>query len=367
MQTIKFNKADQPEFFKVLRKRVHQYFQENQISKYGNTQMKIKTIFMICLYFIPMILLFTGVITNAWLAMGMWALMGMGMSGIGLSIMHDANHGAYSKNPKVNKALGWILNVVGGYHHNWKIQHNVKHHSYTNVHEHDDDIGNAIMRLTPDREQKPYYKYQLFYAPLVYTIMTLYWVTAKDFVQLNKYHKENLLVTQGLTYNKALRDIILLKIAYYAITLVLPLLVVPFPWWHTVLGFLLMHGLCGLVLALIFQPAHVIEETDFFKTDENGSLENSWAILQMRTTANFADKSVLFSWFIGGLNYQIEHHLFPNICHVHYKALSKIVKQTAKEFNVPYHEHRTFLDAVRSHFSLLHQLGTGAYDRKVAV
>ena len=109
-----------------------------------------------------------------------------------------------------------------------------------------------------------------------------------------------------------------------------------------------MHFFCGLILAFIFQSAHVLQETDFFKVDENGSVENNWAIHQMKTTANFANNSRFFSWFIGGLNFQIEHHLFPNICHVHYRKISKIVRETAEEFNVPYYQHRTFFGALRS-------------------
>jgi linoleoyl-CoA desaturase len=132
------------------------------------------------------------------------------------------------------------------------------------------------------------------------------------------------------------------------------------------MGFLLMQFISGLILALIFQPAHVIEETAFFTPDENGSVENNWAIHQLKTTANFANKSGWFSWYVGGLNFQIEHHLFPNICHIHYKKISKIVEQTAKDFNIPYYQHRTFYDALKSHFTLLHELGTGAYDRKIA-
>jgi linoleoyl-CoA desaturase len=134
-------------------------------------------------------------------------------------------------------------------------------------------------------------------------------------------------------------------------------------WWQILLGFLLMHFICGVILAFIFQPAHVIEETNFYKTTDEGSVENNWAIHQMHTTANFANNSKIFTWLIGGLNYQIEHHLFPNICHIHYGKISKIVKETAMEFNVPYHHHRTFFTALRSHFSLLHKLGTGSYDK----
>ena len=100
--------------------------------------------------------------------------------------------------------------------------------------------------------------------------------------------------------------------------------------------------------------------------NENGSLENNWAIHQMNTTANFGDRSMILSWYIGGLNYQIEHHLFPNICHVHYRKISKIVKETADEFKVPYLQHKTYFSALRSHLSLLHALGTGKYDRMMA-
>ena len=121
-----------------------------------------------------------------------------------------------------------------------------------------------------------------------------------------------------------------------------------------------------LILALIFQPAHVIEETNFFTPAKTGSMENNWAIHQLLTTANFANGSRLFSWLIGGLNFQIEHHLFPNICHIHYKSISKIVKKTAQDYDIPYYEHKTFYGAIKSHFSLLNQLGTGSYDKKLA-
>ncbi len=357
---------DRPEFIKELRRRVNQYFKDNDLSKHANLNMKIKTAFMLFLYFVPLSLMITGVIGSFWPAMLMWVLMGLGMSGIGLSIMHDANHGAYSKNQNVNRALGYLLNFVGGYHVNWKIQHNVLHHSYTNVEGHDEDIDSGIMRFSPTQEQKPIFKYQAFYAPLFYGIMTIYWFTAKDFLQIIRYRDNGLLASQGLTFKQALSQVTFNKVWYLGITLILPMIMVSIPWWQMLLGFLLMHFMCGLVLALIFQTAHVIEETSFFETGPEGSLENSWAIHQMRTTANFAQRSRIFSWFIGGLNYQIEHHLFPNICHVHYRKISKIVKATAEEFNLPYYQHRTFLGAVKSHFSLLHQLGTGEYDRKLA-
>jgi len=362
---VKFNKEDRPDFYRVLRKRVNAHFTDNNISRHANYQMIFKTGCMLALYFTPLLLMITGQITEMWSMIACWIGMGLGMSGIGLAIMHDANHGAYSINPKINRIIGYILNFTGGYHNNWKIQHNVLHHSYTNIHGHDEDIEKGIIRFSPTQKRRPIYVIQVLYAPLLYGIMTLYWLVGKDFQQVIRYRKKNLLASQGLTFAQAMTHILINKTLYVILTVALPIMVLPFAWWQTMLGFLLMHFICGLILALIFQPAHVIEETDFFMPSETGSVENSWAIHQMRTTSNFANGSTFFSWCIGGLNYQIEHHLFPNICHVHYKALAPIVKQTAKEFGIPYYHHKTFFHAVKSHFSLLHALGTGSYDKRV--
>ena len=363
---VKFNTQDRPEFFKELRGRVNKYFEENKISKHADINMKIKTAFMLMLYFIPLFVLISGVLTTPWAVLSMWVLMGFGMSGIGLSIMHDANHGAYSKNKHVNNALGFLLNFIGGYHQNWKIQHNFLHHSFTNVEGHDEDISNNLMRFSPSRPQRKIYRFQAFYAPFLYSLMTIYWLIGKDYKQILNYEKLQLLKSNGLNLKQALTEISIHKTWYVVLTLVIPIITVKVAWWYIIIGFLIMHFICGLLLALIFQPAHVVEETSFVAPEESSSIENNWAIHQLYTTANFAHGSRMFSWFIGGLNYQIEHHLFPNICHVHYRKISKIVKETAAEFNIPYYQHTTFLDALKSHFSLLHQFGTGEYDRKLA-
>lgn len=363
---VKFNNQDQPDFLKELRTKVNTYFQDNNISRYANFNMKFKTVFMLSLYFVPYILMLTGIVSGTWPVIGMWTLMGLGMSGIGLSIMHDANHKSYSRKEWVNSSLGFLLNFIGGYHVNWKIQHNVLHHSFTNVEGFDEDINAFIMRFSPEQPRKSFHKFQIIYAPILYGLMSIYWFVSKDFAQIIRYEKKDLLRTQHKNLRGAMIEIIIHKTWYTVLFLVLPLIFIAIPWWQIVLGFLLMHYITGLALALIFQPAHVIEETEFYTPDENVSVENSWAVHQLRTTANFARRSFLFSWFIGGLNFQIEHHLFPNICHIHYKKISKIVKETALEFNLPYHEHKTFVGALKSHFTLLHRLGTGKYDLMMA-
>ena len=365
-ESVKFNKKDQPEFFRILNKRVNEYFKDNDISKYANTQMVLKTITMVVVYLAPLVLMLTGVFSSFWMVMLMWAIMGLGKTGIGTSVMHDAIHGAYSKNPKINKRVGYIINLVGGYHTNWKIQHNVLHHSFTNIHDFDEDIDKKVLRFSPTQEKKGIFKFQIFYAPILYAILTLYWFLAKDFVQLTSYNKRGLYAAQNETFGSALFRIFLLKGMYAIIFIVLPIMYIDLPWQQVMLGFLLMHAISGLLLALIFQTAHVIGDTDFYKLDEKCSVENNWAIHQMRTTANFSRDSKLFAWCIGGLNHQVEHHLFPHICHVHYKSISKIVEKTALEYKIPYLAHKTFLGAIVSHFKLLHYLGLGKDEKFTA-
>lgn len=364
---VKFNAQDRPEFFRTLRGRVNQYFDENGITKYANFNMKFKTAFMLAIYFIPLLVLMVGLPTTVWVVLSMWVLMGFGMSGIGLSVMHDANHGAYSQNKSVNKVLGFLLNFIGGYHENWKIQHNVLHHTYTNVEGYDQDIQNNLMRFSPSRPMKKAYRYQAFYAPFLYSLMTIYWLIGKDYKQVVDYDKRNMLEAQGLTLKKAVRELLIHKSWYLIITLIIPIFTTQVGWGYILLGFLIMHLICGLLLALIFQPAHVITETSFVNSEKEKQIQNSWAIHQLQTTSNFAHGSRLFSWFVGGLNYQIEHHLFPNICHIHYRAIAPIVKQTAAEYNIPYYEHKTFGGALLSHFKVLHAFGTGGYNKEKEV
>lgn len=361
---VRFNANEQPEFIMELRQRVRAHFSEKSKSTYANFNMFFKTVFMCALYMVPLTLILFAELSFG-MQLLMWTLMGFGMAGIGMAVMHDANHGAYSKKKWVNKGVGLLVNLVGGYHVNWIIQHNVLHHSFTNIHGHDEDIEQSIMRFSPDQERKPFFKYQMFYAPFLYGLMTIYWALYKDVDQLLRYQKLGLLKSQGLSSRKAWYQMIVGKIVYVLLVVVLPLTLGGLLWWQWLIGFVCMHFLAGLILALIFQPAHVLEETEFYEPTE-GSVDNNWAIHQMRTTANFANRSKWFSWLIGGLNFQIEHHLFPHICHVHYREISGIVKETAQKHNIPYNEHKTFGHALKSHFSLLSALGTGEYDQAIA-
>ena len=358
LPTITFSKNHNAEFYKTLQQRVREYFKEDNISRYANASMVIKTIFMISLYVVPFILMVT-LIDTPWIAFSMYVIMGFGMAGVGLSIMHDANHGSYSKNERVNKLLGLVINGVGGSDVNWRIQHNVLHHTYTNVSGMDEDINPGIvMRFSPHEKRMKLHKYQHIYAWFFYGLMTFMWCTTKDFIQAKRFKKYDLLKTQNITYASLLRNIIITKVFYFSIIFTLPILFSALPLYAIILGFFLMHFIAGVVLAAIFQPAHVIPSSTYPVPDNSGVVDADWAVNQIYNTANFAPGSSWFSWYVGGLNFQVEHHLFPNISHVHYKALSKIVKETTSEYNLPYFSFKTFYGAIREHTKMLRDLGT---------
>jgi linoleoyl-CoA desaturase len=285
-------------------------------------------------------------------------VMSFGIAGIGLSVMHDANHGAYSSKKWVNDLLGYSLNLVGANAFNWKIQHNVMHHTFTNIHDEDEDISpRGVLRLSPHSTWKRIHQYQYVYAWFLYGLMTIVWVVLKDFVRIVKYHKNGMVVKQKANISREWIILLTTKAIYVFYIIILPLMLTSLFWWQILLGILMMHYIAGFILAIIFQPAHVIEGTEFPMPDEDNMLENNWAVHQLHTTTNFGNRSRWFSWYVGGLNFQIEHHLFPNICHVHYRRISEIVRNTASEFGLPYKTSRTFISALNGHLKLLKKLG----------
>lgn len=355
--TIRFNNANRS-FYLAAKKRVDDYFKTNNISRYGDYRMVLKSIFMFTLYFTPFVLLLSNVFDSFWAQSIMWLLMGFGMSGIGLSIMHDANHGSYARNATLNALMCRSMNFIGGSSINWQLQHNTLHHTYTNIDEHDEDIAPpGFLRFSPNAPLKKVHKLQYIYAWFFYGLMTIMWATTKDFKQLKRYDKMGLLAIKKTTYKVELFKLILNKMFYLSYSLALPIILMNTPWYLVLAGWLIMHYLCGMILALIFQPAHVIDDTTFPLPDSSGNMEDDWATHQLKTTLDFAQKSWLFSWFVGGLNFQVEHHLFPNICHIHYKKIAPLIKQTAEEFNLPYYTKKTFVGAVAGHAKLLYALG----------
>lgn len=346
------------DFVTTINSRVNAYFTMNKISKQGNVEMVVKTVVMFLLYFVPYALIISGIVTTPLLLILMVVIMSMGLSGIGLSVMHDANHGAYSKRKWVNTMLGYSLNLVGANAYNWKIQHNVLHHTYTNVYDEDEDISpRGALRLSPHSDWKPAHRFQYLYAWFLYGLMTIAWMVVKDFARLGKYQKNGMVKKSKAILSHEWTILIATKLIYVGYIFVIPLVFTTLAWWQILAGILIMHYITGFILAIIFQPAHVIEGTEYPLPDNTRTLENNWAIHQLLTTTNFGNKSRWFSWFVGGLNFQVEHHLFPSVCHVHYRKISKIVQETAAEYKIPYKSCSSFLEALKAHTRLLRQLG----------
>lgn len=359
LNIVRFAPKNGEGFFDTLKKNIDNYFQENNISTHGNSALKWKTVIMLALFFAPNILIITGVgAASIWLFYGLWVLMGLGMIGIGCGVHHDSNHGSYSGNKKVNKIIGDIVNVVGGYDVTWRIQHNILHHTYTNIAGLDEDIDAGIlMRFSPNSKKVALHRFQHIYGWVLYALLTLQWVTYKDYRLLIIYNKKGLLKKEKVSLRKALLELSIYKVVYFGYTLVLPILFSGMPWYHVVYGFLALHAVAGLGLSCIFQLAHVLETSEFPLPTDERKMENSWAVHQLLNTANFSPRSPWIFWFIGGLNYQVEHHLFPHISHVHYPRISKIVKQTAEQYGLPYKVMPTFTFALREHARMLRKMG----------
>jgi linoleoyl-CoA desaturase len=357
-QTIRFSRVDKKQFFQTLRRRVNDYFEQNQVSKTGNWKLYLKTFLMYALYLAPFVVIMT-VPMPTYAILGCYLIMGLGMASIGLCVMHDANHGTFSKNPTINKLMSYSMEVIGGSSFTWKIQHNILHHSFTNVYGMDEDIHDKpFLRLSPEGKLRKYHRFQHIYAALLYCFATISWTFKKDFVQLANYHKSGTTEQYGYNKRKETIKLIIGKTFYMFYTLALPMLL-GVSWWVALVGFVLMHMVAGLWITIVFQLAHVVEGPDHHATPESGKLENTWAIHQLKSTANFATKSKFLTYILGGLNFQVEHHLFPNISHVHYTKISEIVRNTAKEFDLPYYEYNRFMEAVASHVRVLKALGAG--------
>jgi linoleoyl-CoA desaturase len=356
-QKIIFPLDKNPDFINDLRRRVDGYFKDNNLSKYGNKTIVFQSVFMGVLYVLPYVLMLSGVITSVPGVILSWVAMGGGMAGLGMVLMHDANHRVFSRNQTVNKWLGKSLYLLGGFPPNWRHQHNTMHHGFTNIEGHDEDIAPVgFLRFSPHRKLFKVHRFQHIYAWFLYGLMTLSWVTMKDFVRIKNYKNEGV-APFDKKYKSYLTDLIVAKSIYYFFLLVLPILIMPVGWYWIVGGFFIMHYISGLILTTIFQTAHVVPSSAYPLPSDEGKLENNWAIHQLLTTSDFSPKSKVLSWMIGGLNYQVEHHLFPNISHVHYRKLSQLVKETAFEYNLPYHSQETFFKAVAGHARMLKMLG----------
>ena len=354
MAKVSFNNKNNS-FFNSLKLNVDNYFKENNIPKTGNASLYIKTLVLIPSAVLMYLALVFFPTLPVYVLISLCILLGAVLASIGFNVMHDACHGCYSSKKWVNDLLGLSLNGLGGNAFIWKFKHNILHHTYTNVDGMDDDIANSpLMRQCRTQKWVPAHRFQHIYVLGVYAISSFAWVFMMDF---NKYLKQRVINTP--LQKMSISDHIVFwvsKVLYAIFYIAIPVSV--YGWAAWAIGFATMHVFLGLTLALVFQLAHVVEHAEFeMVSGENTMIENAWAEHQVRSTANFAPRNRFINWYVGGLNYQVEHHLFPRISHVHYPAISPIVEKTCKEHGLPYNSYPTMTASLMSHFRMMKALG----------
>jgi linoleoyl-CoA desaturase len=337
-----------------MKKRINEYFTKRGKSATGNFRLWLKagilitgllTVYIHLIFFTP---------PTFW-AILECLLMGVLTAAIGFNVMHDGAHGSFSKYKWVNQMAAVSVNLLGADNFMWRNKHNIIHHTYTNIEGVDDDIeARPFLRLAPEQKFYKIYKFQYLYFWMAYSLLYIWWIFVTDYKKYFMKRIGAVALQKMKWYNHV--SFWTFKAIHAFLFVVLPIIVVgPVAW---LIGFLTFALFAGLVLSIVFQLAHTVEHTHFPVPNEaTGKMEDEWAIHQLKTTANFATKNKIVSWFVGGLNFQIEHHLFPKISHVHYPAISKIIKQVCQEYGITYIEYPKVRLAVASHIAFLRQMG----------
>lgn len=342
-------------FFKNLKTKVDAYFVNKKLHPAGNGKLYFKSALQVLSATVLYIVLvfFTPV---APVALLLCVILGLNLAVIGFNVMHEGGHQSFSRHPWMNQVSAYFLNVLGGNTHYWKIKHNINHHTYTNIEGMDSDIDvKPFMRLHEGQPRYSYHRFQHLYWVVLYGISYLAWVFYEDF---EKYFSGKVSAINERKRLSFKEHIIFwfTKLMFVTVYMIIPIIVVG--WLSWLIGFLVITFTCGLAISIVFQLAHVIEGTEFHVVnsgEEKGKQE--WALHQIGSTANFATSSKCLHWLLGGLNFQIEHHLFPRVSHIHYPAISQLVKEACRESNIAYHEYTSMFKAVVSHIVLLRRLG----------
>lgn len=352
MQTPKFAHVKQS-FHVELKNRINDYFTSTGKSTTGGYRLFFKALFLLLalVYTYVQLVFFTpGVLGSVLLCI----LLGALTAGIGFNVMHDGGHGSFSNHPWVNKGAAITAEFLGASHFIWNVKHNIIHHAYTNIDGLDDDIdAKPFLRMASTQKRYKMHKYQHWYFWIFYSILHLYWSMVSDY---RKYFTSK--VGEMPLKKMKLKDHIsfwFFKVLHYSAFIIVPIIKLGVINW--LIGYSIFTVVAGFVLSIVFQLAHTVEDTAFPMPNDAGKMEDEWAIHQLKTTANFATNNRAISWYVGGLNFQIEHHLFPKISHIHYPAISKIIKQACKEYGVVYVEYPKMYHAVASHVSFLKQMG----------
>ena len=356
MTAIPLFPNSRPSFRQELKQRVEQYFAEHGIRPSGNWALYLKTI-LISLSFAGIYTWLVFFTPGTWGAIALCMLLGANVAAVGFNIMHDGSHGSFSRYPWLNRLAAGSLDFIGASSFMWKLKHNVIHHTYTNIDGWDDDLDiRPWMRMTASQKRYFFHRFQHIYFILLYGFLHLSWVGVMDFQKyfsgkIGPVELTQMTLTDHLVFWGS-------KLCFALVFVLVPLIQVGLV--HYLAGFLIFTFTVGVIISVVFQLAHTVEEVEFPLPLEGNQMEDEWAVHQVKTTANFATRNPIVTWFVGGLNFQIEHHLFPKISHIHYPAISRIVKKTSAEFGLKYNEFKSVHSAVIAHFLLLRKMGAAA-------
>jgi linoleoyl-CoA desaturase len=342
-------------FHAALKQRVGAYFAATGCRRSGGAAMHAKTGVILAWFAASygLLLAFGG--GSPLLAAALTVSLALAIAGIGFSVMHDANHGAYSRSRGVNRAWGLTLDLVGASSYLWRFKHNVQHHTYANVDGMDADIDAApFLRLAGSQPLRGFQRWQHVYAWLLYGVLAVKWWFVDDVADVVRGRIGRLPFPRPR--GPELAAYVAGKAVFTTWALLIPALVFRSAW--IVPLFLLGAFTLGVVLSTVFQLAHTVPDAEFHAARPGEQrMPSAFAEHQVRATVDFAPSNRLLGWYIGGLNFQIEHHLFPDVCHVHYPALAGIVEATCRESGIPHRTAPTLRAAIADHYRFLRALG----------
>lgn len=351
-QRPKFPK-DEAGFLSELRRRTDNYFAKTGKSERDCWQMYLKTA-VILAWLATSYALLVFAAPTVWLAAPLSISLALAISAVGFSVQHDGSHHAYSRYDWVNRLAALSLDLIGASSYLWRWKHVVFHHTYPNVAGQDADINvGVVARLAPQQRRRWAHRWQHVYLWILYALTASVWHLFGDFKDVIAGSIRDHKIPRPKGWE--LVTFIVGKFVSISLLLGIPMLV--HSWWVVLIFYVVVTAVLGVVLTVVFQLAHCVEEAEFPQPTADGRMEDAWAIHQVQTTVDFSRKNRVLCWLLGGLNFQVVHHLFPTVCHVHYPALSRIVEETCREFGVRYSAHRSFLAGVASHFRWLRRLG----------
>ncbi|MFN0200792.1 MAG: fatty acid desaturase family protein [Bacteroidia bacterium] len=356
---IRFNNASNKKFIEVLKTRLSAHFDKLPNNQHANTAMWVKVWFWLLSWLgTYLLLILAGKEMSGYQQLLVAVLHGFTHLFIAFNISHDANHYAISKSRTVNELYSLSLDLIGVNSYLWRVSHNEEHHTYINVLEVDNNInGFGVLRFSPQDRLLPFFKYQHLYAPLLYGLVTFNYATFKDF-QLGWKAIKNGRKIPAMEIVKML----FFKMFYFLYVVIIPYMVLEIPLWKILLTFVFVHFLLGLTLSFVFQCGHLTEDAHYPEVDENGNINDAWAVHVVKTTCDFGSENPFLNWMVGSINIHVIHHIYPKICHIHYHDVYPIVKQTAEEFGLYYRQYPSFWSAIRSHIKILKELGRGNDD-----